>query len=263
MVDDAFATRSPRYSHARGIRHSGDKCGYGICCHFGLTCVNLHSPGEVEFFTKRQDLRLQLREMALEIEGKKISHSRAKLASRKPLLDCTNQTAQPSSRGAAPAQAKQPKKRASPPKRTPQPTAAATLPTVSARPVSPTRPPPPTPHATAMLIRQDIGVHPHKRCASMGFKCSKECSVCTTQDNPRWAGKWKPGSTYAVWARTDPPSWIRRHLLSLSVLLWIPQKGTPSLPIMVCACAGDQTSTTYGCMIITLTTGSPFGDRMV
>ena len=84
---------------------TGVTCGYGICCHFGLTCVNLHSPGEVEFFTKRQDLRLQLREMALEIEGKKISHSRAKLASRKPLLDCTNQTAQPSSRGAAPAQA--------------------------------------------------------------------------------------------------------------------------------------------------------------
>ena len=124
---------------------TGVTCGYGICCHFGLTCVNLHSPGEVEFFTKRQDLRLQLREMALEIEGKKISHSRAKLASRKPLLDCTNQTAQPSSRGAAPAQAKQPKKRASPRKRTPQPTAAATPPKVPARPVSPTRPPP---HAT-------------------------------------------------------------------------------------------------------------------
>ena len=51
------------------------------------------------------------------------------------------------------------------------------------------------------------------------------------------------------------------HGPSLSILLWIPQKGTPSLPIMVCA--GDQRSTTYGCMIITLTTDSPFGDRMV
>jgi hypothetical protein len=192
-----------------------------------LTCVNLHSPGEVEFFTKRQDLRLQLREMALEIEGKNISHSRAKLASRKPLLDCTNQTAQPSSRGAAPAQAKQPKKRASPPKRTPQPTAAATPPKVPARPVSPTRPPPPMPHATAMLTRQDIDVHPHKlkRCASMGFKCSKECSVRTTQDNPRWAGKWKPGSTYAVWARTDPPSWDQTPPPLLERFVVDPAKG--------------------------------------
>ena len=41
---------------------------------------------------------------------------------------------------------------------------------------------------------------------------------------------------------------IRRHPLSLSVLLWILQKGTPSLPIMVCA--GDKRSIDYGCMII-------------
>ena len=56
-----------------------------------------------------------LREMALKIEGQKKLHSKAKLASRHPLQDCTNQTKHPSSKGAAPAPPKQPAtKRASP-----------------------------------------------------------------------------------------------------------------------------------------------------
>ena len=42
---------------------TGVTCGYGICCHFGLTCVNPHSPEEVWFFVQRRDLRLQLRDI--------------------------------------------------------------------------------------------------------------------------------------------------------------------------------------------------------
>ena len=77
---------------------SGDKCGYGICCHFGLTCVDPHSPEEVRFFVQRHDLRLQLREMALQVEGQKILHSKAKLASRNPLLGPQNSIGQESHR---------------------------------------------------------------------------------------------------------------------------------------------------------------------
>ena len=192
---------------------TGVTCGYGICCHFGLTCVNPHSPEEVRFFVQRHDLRLQLREMALQVEGQKILHSKAKLASRNPLQDCTNKTKQPSSKGAAPAPPKQPTaKRASPVKSPlkPQPTraAAATASPVPARPRSPTRPPPPTPHATAMATVVDVNAHPHYRCMSMGNKCSPECSVRTRADKAVWQGKWQPAHpSYSVWGRTEPPSW--------------------------------------------------------
>ena len=44
----------------------------------------------MEFFKKRAELRLQLREMALQVEGKKVEYKRPKVAARQPLQPVTN-----------------------------------------------------------------------------------------------------------------------------------------------------------------------------
>lgn len=45
---------------------SGELCGYGLCCHFGTDCVNLHTVEDTEFFKEQANLKLRLREMALQ-----------------------------------------------------------------------------------------------------------------------------------------------------------------------------------------------------
>merc|ERR1712216_197775 len=83
---------------------SGDLCDYDICCHFGLRCVNEHTPAAIEFFKRREFLKLELRELQMKAEQKKIELQRQRVVDRKPLCDTTN-------RGAAAATAK-PKPRA-------------------------------------------------------------------------------------------------------------------------------------------------------
>ena len=39
----------------------------------------------MEFFKKRAELKLQLREMALQVEAKKVAYKRKKVAARQPL----------------------------------------------------------------------------------------------------------------------------------------------------------------------------------
>lgn len=64
---------------------TGKLCCFGICCHFGTACVNEHTAQELQFFKQREQLRLQLRELALQVEAKKVEYKRQKLEARKPL----------------------------------------------------------------------------------------------------------------------------------------------------------------------------------
>ena len=99
---------------------SGEFCGFGICCHFGIDCVNSHTAGEIEFFKKRAELRLQLREMALQVEGKKVEYERQKVVARQPLQPVINASSNASTRSQSrpPTQAQAPTQ---PPQQPPAP----------------------------------------------------------------------------------------------------------------------------------------------
>merc|ERR1711907_59679 len=95
---------------------TGELCGFGLCCHFGTNCVNAHTVPEADFFRRREALKLQLREMALEVEAKKVAYKKAKLE-RKPLQEATNRGAakQPTARQPASSPAKKPAASSNPP----------------------------------------------------------------------------------------------------------------------------------------------------
>jgi len=218
---------------------SGEHCIFGICCHFGLTCVNPHSNVEVEFFKQREELRLLLREMQLQVEQKKVDYKRQR--ARQPLGDLGNRRQAASNRGAA--TQKPPTEKTDPPTQkksaTPQgqssnrgaavtqqqrtatvgaaqitghaTTAPRALPAtpVTPRPTTPSRPPPSTTATTttapATVTTPALDTHPHYMCMLMGEKCSSECAVRTAVDDPRWVGRWKVEKN--VWGRSAPPSW--------------------------------------------------------
>lgn len=79
-------TRGPiRPTQKKPPTPTGHLCCYGICCHFGTACVNSHTSEELEFFTQRESLRLQLRELQMQVEAKKIEFKRKQMSSREPL----------------------------------------------------------------------------------------------------------------------------------------------------------------------------------
>lgn len=47
--------------------------------------MNLHTVEDTEFFKEQANLKLRLREMALQVETKRVEHKRQKVAARQPL----------------------------------------------------------------------------------------------------------------------------------------------------------------------------------
>jgi len=181
---------------------SGQLCVYGLCCHFGTACVNQHTVDDISFFKKREELRLQLREMALQVEQKKVEYKREKMATRQPLHTVTNTRQVPSNRGAAQASSSSNKSAAKPPTKE---QSSTEKPAQAPATIAPAQPP----HAPiAMVTVTPVSVtpqHPHYQCMSHGTKCSAQCAVKTAVDDDRWEGTWL--ATQSVWGRSEPPSW--------------------------------------------------------
>merc|ERR1711907_826956 len=139
---------------------TGELCGFGLCCHFGTNCVNAHTVPEADFFRRREALKLQLREMALEVEAKKVAYKKAKLE-RKPLQEATNRGAakQPTARQPASSPAKKPAASSLPPsppsKTAASPTTVVCGVAVSSPPPIGTKPPPPAPVPSAHTVQHD------------------------------------------------------------------------------------------------------------
>lgn len=127
---------------------SGKLCDYGICCHFGTACINQHTAADIDFFKSREELRLQLREMALQVEQKKVAFKRQRMAARQPLQAITNSRSTAPNRGAdrpsfSPAKSGKRTSAVEQSESSAPPTVVQPK-TVTVRPTTPQRPPPPT-----------------------------------------------------------------------------------------------------------------------
>ena len=207
---------------------SGELCGFGIACHFGTRCVHAHTATDLEFFTKKDDLKLQLRQMNLQVEQEKINFQRQKSTIRQPFTTLDNKSSVVSNRGAAsPASAaktaatnrgaastKQPRSQQKP--------AASPVPQPEplqhpSAPRSPRSSPPPSGGNTTPMRPLHASTDPHMQCAVHRKKCSQACAVRTANDNPRWVGQFQV--RLAVWGRSrpawdvQPPPESEQHVL--------------------------------------------------
>jgi len=170
--------------------------------------VHPHPEVELDFFRKKEDLKLQLRVLELEVQQKKLEHKKAALASTKPLKDSTNtsqvrkvakQTSLPSSttktktrksKQPASQQQGQPEKSAaqSASQSVAVPTSPHVAPAVTPRPKSPSHPPPrSTQHTNKVVVCSAALVHATRDDTLAAIKCSiKEGTRLCAQFKPQY-----------------------------------------------------------------------------
>jgi len=203
---------------------SGHGCSFGLCCHFGLTCVNPHTDAEVEFFTRRDTLKLQLREMSLEVEKQKVEYKKKKVAaSRKPLESLTNSKPSKPTHTSQPTQVDSPqpskKKGATAAKTATAAAGASTASKSAAKPVAaPASSPAPnvtsqvtviqTPLVLPVVQWQSIAIS-HEKCLRSMQQCDNKCILRTAAKNFEFVGNFRV--QLAVWGRSLPPSWFQKQ----------------------------------------------------
>jgi len=167
---------------------SGDSCSHGITCHFGLRCVYQHKTSEIELFKKREEAKLVLQEIALQVKQAKLEYKKQKI--RQPLQQISNRGAgrprneakeTPPSLPAA-----QPKRTNPPaqPNNTQQPAnrGAGAAPKAPTRPPSPSRPPPQSATTSATRV-----LRPHENCVMKTGSCGSQCILDAGE---LWTGIW-------------------------------------------------------------------------
>lgn len=192
---------------------TGQLCAYGICCHFGTCCVNAHTAEELQFFKERENLRLQLRQMSLQVEAKKIEYKKQKLEARQPLqpLNSLPQV-----------QEKVKKVRSS--SAAASSTSTASVSTKVAPIVSKSADVAPAPalvvaspatsHVSASTSFESTVSWPaisdmHRRCLESLKPCDNKCILKNGYENARFVGKFFVTEGHRLWGRVLPPSFFQ------------------------------------------------------
>lgn len=193
---------------------SGDFCIHKLCCHFGLKCVNAHTQPEIAFFRRRAELRLELREMQLEVEKEKIEFQRTQVTARKPLQNTTNVQQPSADKGAAASKPGRSQLALAKTKSASEKPATSTTKVSqhgqvqhTSRPRTPPRPPPSTPQpkvvANATVAGSISPLDAHARCIEKETKCTDSCVLRDATDHERWSGKFI--AQLPVWGRPMDP----------------------------------------------------------
>lgn len=210
---------------------TGRLCCYGICCHFGTACVNSHTAEELQFFQTREGLRLQLREMQLQVEAKKVEFKKQRLSSREPLKplnsllqaskevpNSTSCTSAPTSTEApVPSTKRAPKSsRSSQRKSTSKPvdgvSAASPDTMVTSRVTTSSVSKPQKPVVQAPItaaVKWPAIAETHRKCLHTLTRCESKCILKTAAHSPNFVGNFRV--RLPVWGRSLPPSWFQEQ----------------------------------------------------
>ena len=181
---------------------TGKECAFGIACRFGVSCVNAHAAHEAEFFKKRELLKLQLKEMNLQVEQIKVEKKKALVQKRQPLGDMSNSRQVSSNRGASTPKTRAKKAHTTLPthpstkQQSVSVLAAAQVRQAPARPQTPDMPPPASNGCvfvsnlpSKVYDGMPQGSRPHETCVA---DYPKTCGQgCVLDAGHQWCGVWR------------------------------------------------------------------------